>query len=42
MGKTTSLNAGDQRAVPVIHVDADNAQTFKAAESPVDGISTSI
>lgn len=42
MGKTTSLNSDDQRDVPVIHVDADNAQTFKSAQVPVDGISTTI
>ena len=42
VGKTTSLNSGDQRDVPVAHVDADNAQTFKSAQAPVDGISGTI
>jgi len=41
-GKTTSLNSGDQRNVPVAHVDADNAETFKSAQAPVDGISGTI
>lgn len=42
MGKTTSLNPDKQRNIPVIHVDADNAETFKSAQAPVDGISTTI
>ena len=42
MGKTTSLESEDQRNIPVIHVDADNAQTFKSAPAPVHGISGTI